>query len=378
MSLFRPSKSKTKSAVIVGTFDGRTITDRRFEVGQWPVAFEVETPYADAWLTYFAMECEQRGWSCTNLAQLGARENSGSFTIGISGTNSATLVWERRKNKPLKIKARVEQHASLQLAELQSALSATNASCRAAQLTRVYCRGQLEYDGLPWRGELWLDDALRLGPASREYEEALIGPRVIVVDAEIEGIDQRSARERFQIRLRELAVFLSVVARLHVVPHRQPRSGWTWNLADGTPHCEVRQVGYLETSVASEMPSRSTCSPVPTREVRRPDLERRGIASADTEQWIPADLVDLWAAFRALPENERKQFLQAANLWHCAQNIGHEFQTTRFALIVASGEALKPRGKEFRELTLYHVVAGLLGQECADLLRENWGVWISS
>jgi hypothetical protein len=44
--------------------------------------------------------------------------------------------------------------------------------CRAGAKERFYLRAQLHYEGLPWKGELWLSDTLRLGPPSKQDETA--------------------------------------------------------------------------------------------------------------------------------------------------------------------------------------------------------------
>src|SRR5216684_335210 len=64
----------------------------------------------------------------------------------------------------------------------------------ASRVTQQFHRGwQLCYDGLPWRGELWLDDTLRLGPPSLQDETALLGPRVIIVDAFVDSVGRRDS-----------------------------------------------------------------------------------------------------------------------------------------------------------------------------------------
>ena len=77
-----------------------------------------------------------------------------------------------------------------------------------AQIFRAW---HLYYEGLPWRGELWLDETLRLGPPSRLHERSLIGPRIIIVNQYVNAIDIWHAQTAFSVNLRELSVFLSVV-----------------------------------------------------------------------------------------------------------------------------------------------------------------------
>ena len=112
------------------------------------------------------------------------------------------------------------------LADTRELFEQVNENCRLGVRDRIYCRC-LKYHGLPWCGELWLDDTLRLGPPSRQYETVLIGPRVIIVDALVDGIGPVDAVSVFGARLNELSAFLSVVMSTSVqVPERgQPGPG---------------------------------------------------------------------------------------------------------------------------------------------------------
>src|SRR5258706_16147864 len=106
-------------------------------------------------------------------------ENSGGerVCIGAAATEcEIVIVWERKRNGPLVLRARTVGQFPLNVA--QELLERVSENCRAGLKARFYFRGQLEYDGLPWRGELWLSDTLRLGPPSRIDETALLGPRI--------------------------------------------------------------------------------------------------------------------------------------------------------------------------------------------------------
>jgi hypothetical protein len=59
-------------------------------------------------------------------------------------------------------------------------------------------------------------------------------------------------------------------------------------------------------------------------------------------------------------------------MWQLALSLGHEFETARFAWMVAACEVLKPPGPQFRDHNIYHVVEALLGKPTADLLQEQW------
>jgi hypothetical protein len=93
--------------------------------------------------------------------------------------------------------------------------------------------------------------------------------------------------------------------------------------------------------------------------------------SDDRQQALPDDTIELWAKFAALTAEDRKQFVQVATMWQASLSLRREHPTSSFTLMVASCEALKPRGKEFRDRNIYHVIEALLGRPQADALRRG-------
>src|SRR5438034_5753015 len=166
------AKTKSKSAILVadGSGEMHQVQDRRFEAAtDWPVRFEVPSEQADTWLRYFNAECERRGWSSSGIGQIEARENSGSITVNAGDRDKPQLavVWERKRDGPMAARARFTGEPELPLAEVQALFDQVNEECGSGAKERLYARGVLEYDGLPWRGECWLDDTLRLGSPTR-------------------------------------------------------------------------------------------------------------------------------------------------------------------------------------------------------------------
>src|SRR5439155_23855323 len=151
-------------------------------------------------------ECERRGWNSSGIGQIEARENSGSITVNAGDRDKPQLavVWERKSDRPMQVRARSAREPGLPFAEVQALFDQINEQCRSGAKQCLYRRGMLEYDGLPWRGEFWLDDTLRLGPPSRQDETALYGPRVILVDALVDCISAGEAPWVLDKLLREL------------------------------------------------------------------------------------------------------------------------------------------------------------------------------
>lgn len=368
--------TRTKSNAVMMASDGAggttQIHDRRFEKAEWPIRLVIaEQEQADTWFKYLSSECTARGWSSGVMAQLDARENSGtcSVTNGATGGESQLImVWDRERNGPLSLRARTVGDFPLPLA--QGLIELIAERCRAGTKERFYLRAQLHYEGLPWKGELWLSDTLRLGPPSKQDETALLGPRVIVVDAQLDGIDKMDAGGAFGVLCRELSAFLTVVVRRNIA---LPKSGRAWTFVDvlKPEQSEVRWIGYLEAKSPTDMPTKGEGRPMPLEPVRRPDFSIHGLWPDDKEEEPPEDIVELWEAFSALDAERRRQFLQVANMWQLAQSLGHEHQTTAFAWKVVATEALKPTDRQFRDHNVYDVVEALLGKRVADVLRRD-------
>jgi hypothetical protein len=371
--------AKTKSKATMMAADGAggmaQVQDRRFERGDWPIRFEVPKEQADTWFQYLSAECGKCGWGCPFFKQMEAKENSGSITIDTGGPGQPQLVmvWERKRGGPIRVRARSAGTPEFPLDQANELFRQVNERSGAGATEQFHRGGLLCYDGLPWRGELWLDETLRLGPPSQQDEALVFGPRIILVDGLIDGIDELHATSAFNVALRELSVFLTVVMGTNVgLPHNGGR-GWTLSInSSGEVECVIRNLGYCEKQWPAEMPAKGQCQPVPFKAVHRPDFSLWGIGGIPTELHLPEDIVDLWQAFKGLPPDRRRQFLQVGSMWQLARSLDRENQTTRFALMVAACEALKPPDPQFRDHNIYQVAEALLGKPSADLLREQW------
>jgi hypothetical protein len=228
------------------------VHDRRFDPQRdWPIRFEIEAADADLWMRYFYDQCARRGWSSGGIAQIERSENSGSISVNQGSPDKPQLAvaWERRRNRPMLVRARAEGSLHTPLSEIQTFFDEVNARCTSRVTERVYRRGTLEYYGLPWRGEYWLDETVRLGPPSLQYERAMFGPRAIVVDSLIECIGAADVLPVFDRQLREIAAFLSIVMGTNVRVTMNVRPAWSWE--NGRDDCAVRSLG---TGRASSLP----------------------------------------------------------------------------------------------------------------------------
>lgn len=369
--------AKQKPSAQIQVADGaggmRPVADLRFEAGEWPVELVVPAKDAETWMEHLNAEMEERGWSSSGLSQLDAGENSGTLCVHTaSGPSPPALdvVWERQRGAALRLRARPSGTPVLSLEVARDFINATTARQRTGKTLRAHRWTLLTYDGLPWRGELWLESQLRLGPPSKYPTDALLGPQALIVDVMVEGIGQQGVNANFQARLHELRVFLSVVLGLNVTTNNFGR-GWVCDVDDQVriTDCRLGHVGYAETSKTPEFPSIGNAPPIARREVSRPGLGPTGIWPDMHEQWVPADIEELWRTFIGLPASKRDHFLRAGNAYLISRSMWPNQRTAYAVFLVVACEALKPGGKRYDQANIYDVVASLITPSEGELLR---------
>lgn len=368
-------KQKLSAQIRVADGDGglRPVADLRFEAAEWPIEHLIPAKEAETWMAHLQAEIEQRGWNSSGLSQMDSVENSGTLSVHSgNGLNPTTLhiVWERPRNEALRVRARPHGDPILPLDLAREFIDATNNRVRRQITSRAHRRDLLTYDGLPWRGELWLGDDLRLGPPSR-FPDTLLGPQIVVVDAMLEGIGSQGITKNFQTRMLELRIFLGIVLGLYAIPVR-PEYGWVPHFDEqGRPTaCTLQSIGYWETDLALAFPVRGSHPPVQRETVMRPGLGRTGIWPDTLECRMPADIEDLWRTFVALPKAKRDHFLRAGNACQIALSMWPGQRTAYAAFLVVACEALKPRGKRYDGMNVYDVIASLVSASEAQRLRE--------
>jgi len=368
-------KQKTSAQIHVADGAGgmRQVADLRFETGEWPIALVVPAKDAETWMTHLNAEMEERGWNSSSFSRLDAAENSGTLSVHTAnGPSPATLeiVWERPRGKELKILAKPSGDPVLYLDVARDFINAVGARVRTGKVLCAHQHALLTYDGLPWRGELWLDDNHRLGPPSK-YPDSLLGPQILVVDAMIEGIGRWGVAANFQKRLSELRIFLGFVLGLRLEVSKFER-GWVYDAdAEGRfTDCKLRNIGYVELSPQAGFPNRGCTQPVERRDVTRPGLGPYGITSDMHERWVPEDIEQLWKSFMALPPTKCDHLLRAGNAYMIAQLMWPDQRTAFAAFLVVACEALKPAGKSGDRLNVYDVVASLVSPNEAHRLRQ--------
>lgn len=368
-------KERPRAELRVADGEGgmRVVEDHRFDDGPWPLDFSVAAKDAEAWMAHLRAETTKRGWNTGGISQREAAENSGTLSIrSASGPSSPTLdlVWDKPRTGDLLIRGRPGGNPAMSLDTAEEFIRAVRDRVSSGAIDRAHRWDLLSYQGLPWRGELWLSNDLRLGPPSR-FPEALLGSQVLVVDATLDGIGQAGITTNFQRLVLELRVFLGAVLGVCTSPVR-PEDGWVTDFDErGRPiECALRSVGYWHVGGPRGFPERGSVAPVAREAVTRPGLGRVGIWADTREQWVPTDIEELWEAFRALPQAKRDAFLRAGNAYLIADSMWPAQRTAYVVFHVITCEALKPKGRRYNEMNIYDVVASLLGNPEALRLKE--------
>jgi hypothetical protein len=358
-------KSRTEIKVTDGAGGMMKLEDRRFERGAWPISFEVPVAHeeADRWSRYLTWSCHERGWTASSLRQLERAENSGTITVIGNGKPKLDIVWERKSDGPLNVKARSAAASDMLSSEAEEFLSEVNHRCRSAITVPLYVRSTLEYQGLPWCGELWLDNNTRLAaPSLHDKLTLLNGAGVVHVDALLDCIGQPDVVYARQQMLLEMSLFLSVVTQRAV---QLPAVGRVWTFRDDGKGSEVRQLGYLEPANPLSMPTPRSLKQVPLYK-----LDDDPSSRPQNEISVRNDVSDLWKLFCALSPEQRLQFLQAAAKWQEAMIHWQDRPSLSFALMAVACEALKPSDADERQ-NCYNVIEALLGRATVDRVRQN-------
>ena len=340
----------------------------------WPIKLEVSSVAANSWMEHFNAEIHARNWPGGGTSQLAAIGNAGSMTFNATGSTTPfeiQISWERPRNGNLFLYARTVPAAPNQLATARDFVDAVNSRHAANRLDRQYGRAVLVYHGLPWKGEVWLNETLRLGPPSKYPEGMLLGPQALIVDAICEGIGWQGVSSHFEKLIRELRIFLRVAIgiklKLSGLKH-----GWVaeTNKETGVPSAAYGMIGYIETSLSTTLPMQGSAPPAERREVHMPKFGPQGIHLDMSEQWVPQDIEALWARLQTLPDKLREQFLRAGDVLLAADSLWPDHRTSHLAMNVAACEALKPPGKKFDHWNAYDVVTVFLGPRAANELRS--------
>jgi hypothetical protein len=356
-----------KPSAQVLTADGaggmRAVVDNRFEGGTWPIDFVVKAKDATPWMAHLHAESEARGWQSGGLSQIDAAQSSGSLSLHTAAGPSPTLevAWEKARDKALRVRARPSADPALPIETAREFFAAVDTRLRLGTTIRAHRRVYLTYEVLPWRGELWLDADIRLGPPSK-HPPALFGPQIVVVDATIEGIGSQGVNAQFQRTLTELRIFLSVLLGCPFAVDKW-QEGWVCEADQNgrITDCRVVHLGYAEVAEHPGFPLAGSMPPVPRRTIQRPGIGEGGIGPDTTERWVPDEIEQLWATFRALPEDKRDHLLKAGNAHLLAQTMWPEQRTAYASFLVVACEALKPRGRSSHGMNVYDVVESLAG-----------------
>lgn len=366
-----------KPSALIEVADGagglRALEAFTFEEGPW--LFERTVPAARAadWMAHWDAAAESRGWPVSGLTQLDPAHNAGSrFAHLATGRTPPSIecAWERIRGGDLRVRLRSGGSPPPPATLVAEFLAQIEDRLRRNARERLYRRGWLNYEGLPWIGEVWLTPTLRLGPPSR-FPPTPLGPQVVIVDTLLEGIGHAGLRDNFARRILELALVLSPILGIVFRDRMQFREAWVPETDERNrfTDCRVRPTGYVEFETLGELPSPEACPALPLIPVTRPGLERPGVRPEDHCVKVPHDLVELWRRFEALSPPLRHQFLRACNAYVIARTMFPEQRTAYATFLVVACEALKPPGRKNERTNIYDIVTTLIDAATAMRLR---------
>ena len=369
-------KGQTSNATIFvadGAGGMRQVVDHRFDEQEWLIREAVAAAQAETWMAHLSAESQERGWSTSSIGQIAAEFSSGAMTIHLLNSQAGPAIqiaWEKARNGDLVIGAKAGGTPSAEVALVRQFFQSVAYRVQAGRLDRTHRRFWLMYNGLPWRGELWLTDSIRLGPPSKR-PDALLGHQAVIVDAVVEGIGFAGVTASFHRLLRELRLVLSPMLGVHLQSTPQWTSDWVPEIDDVGKilDCRLRSIGYTEIGLPADMPVQGVTERTELEPVSRPGLGRRGIWPGDNAQRVPADVHDLWKSFQNLPLKRKDQFLNACNAYGIAQDMWPHQRTAYAAFLVIACEALKPASEHYDRANVYDVAASLIDQATAAELR---------
>jgi hypothetical protein len=333
-------------------------------------SLSVPVEHAESWMLHLHAAVNERRWNWSGSISLDVSENSGHLEVHTQCEKGHDVVisWLRPRNGSLEIEVRWSP-LEVPDAAVVELLDAIDGRLRAGTKLRAHRRTSFLYRGLPWRGELWLGDALRLGPPSK-FNKLPLGQQAVLVDVAAEGIGDMGARSNLDGVIEELRVFLCVVMGCEF-EYGERTLGWASDMDEHghVTRCELRMLGYREEVASQGMPVRGSTPPIRRYSDPRPDPGRDGYWPDIDQERAPDDIEVLWNTLLALDPNRRSQFLRAASAYSVALHLTHIQPSAHATFLVVACEALKPSGTRYDNMNVYGVVAALLGSQAADDLR---------
>jgi hypothetical protein len=334
----------------------------------------IPSQWAADWMAHWHATAESRGWSGGGLIEQEADQNAGILSVYLASGPEASAIrcdWQRARGGDLMVQITPADVRPPPFSLVQEFVDQIDTRLRDGTRESGFFRGWLTYDGLPWTGELWLSDSLRLAQPSR-FAPGLLGRQAVLVDALVKGIGQQGLRDAFAQTRRELCLVLSPILGVALRDGLVPRNDWVPVVDDQNRiiDCRVELVGYTELDSVAAMPARGAAPALPLVAVNRPNLEPMGVWPEDHSIKVPVDIHGLWQQFQSLAPPLREQFLRACNAYAIARSMFPNQRTAYATFLVVALEALKPAGRRAHDANVYDVVATLLDTATADRLQK--------
>ena len=330
----------------------------------------VPSSEADTWFNYFTAACSKESWFPGGGSEMRPGESEGEVTVlDQKGRTVQHFRWKRKREGDLLIEPSQDPGVLLDSNNTKNFLNQVTQQNRDKCGEKFLNQYYLLMDGPRLEGEFWPDSDTRLRSIEKVADAAVFDEQVIEVDCMLFGADVSHSGELFSVRLKEIAVFFSVICGYYL---RLPEAGQVWVVnADGTGS-EKRFRGYVNPARGGAMPNRNNTASTPLHEVKRPWFWNPRSDPDGTTFLLPSDAAALWQRFLALSPESRRHFLQAASKLYESKMVANGSPTLSFALKVSAIEALKPRGKKYNDVDALCVVQHLLGSTIRERLEDGF------
>jgi hypothetical protein len=344
---------------------------------------EVPSDEAEVWFGALEHLTENLNLHFSQISRNTASGNAGVFEISrTSALSDFQFVWRKNRNEPLLLYMLSAPSTVPEGLDIKAILGSIDVKSVPQHRVAAHRNGQVEFNGKKWDGEYWLDNNIRLGPPSIQFEDAIEepdtlysnGPRIVMVDALMPSFGQIDWSSRFKVLCEEIALFLTIVTgQLFNVPKQELK--WLLPLPVRSTTTIAGWTGYFDPTPANVMPDRGSDKPLPTYDATRPDLTplTSEYPPGNTTS-LPADTSVLWASFRSLDERKRTQFKRSAAKFQEALYVWNLRISLSFALCIVACEALKPSGKVADKENARDVIKRYLGDKIAAELDQLFEV----
>ncbi|PHD18273.1 hypothetical protein COF37_26045 [Bacillus wiedmannii] len=199
---------------------------------------------------------------------------------------------------------------------------------------KFFFRSIYNYIGSRLDGDYYIAN-WRVAPASPEnvpkWEKV---ENSFYLDMEIDGINEKHAYSKYEVKCNEITAILSVVLDKGIY---KPSNEWLWGSIWGDNKSDLFKVGYKdEAEVPSEMPKKDKSRSGSFTEAPRNIVKYSDYYSIK----LPRGIRKLFRAYEVLDVIEKEAFLSAARMYQISISVGKNIDSVSSSYRIAALDAL--------------------------------------